>query len=648
MAKTLHFLYPAFIFISICNFPIKSFGKDKVALIVAVGNYPSGSGWETLSSSNDVPVLKNALIKQGFEEKNIAVVQDAQATRLGILKAIQDHLINKVKRGDIAVFHFSGHGQQVWDNNGDETDYYDEALVPYNSSKYYKAGIYEGENLIRDDELGDMLREVRRKLDKKGHLLTLIDACHSGSATRGFSKARGTHVRMASQAYVTAHPGKKRDENFLLDEAPDIEGLAPMVAFFSSGPHQLSYEHVAENGQGYGILSYTFSKTFGSAKKGVTYRSLFDQIRLQISSLSPRQTPQAEGFLDEELLGGNIIGTPQYFLPGVWTDSKLVQLHSGTLAGLHDSTIVAFYPVGTNDTTGIVPLALGTVVNGSLLSCDIDLDRALKGNDRNCRIYIKKQNYGNLTAKLQLEISTASLKEALLSLPKKCTAIQLVKDNPELILQEHVEEGKIFLLSKDGHAIDTFSIRTSGRYNGLIRSIRKAIVNFAQAKFLRPIEMDNPLLNIEAQFRTLEGEVIDLNERKGFRVGEQVKLRILNKGENPFYFSLMDIMPDNTLNVFIPRGNNLAIDYFLQPGAHFEDVINIAPPVGTEVLKLIASEEPLNLQAVVDTRGEEESGTHPIEILIHESYLNDRKRGGETSNVPIGSVSVRSVVFEIY
>ena len=52
----------------------------------------------------------------------------------------------------------------------------------------------EGQYLIRDEELYQAFDEVRKKLGPKGHLLVIIDACHSGSALRGGYQlgARGT------------------------------------------------------------------------------------------------------------------------------------------------------------------------------------------------------------------------------------------------------------------------------------------------------------------------------------------------------------------------------------------------------------------------------------------------------------------------
>ena len=44
---------------------------NKIALIVAISKYPASSGWGELSSQNDVKLIKEALLHQGFKEQNI-------------------------------------------------------------------------------------------------------------------------------------------------------------------------------------------------------------------------------------------------------------------------------------------------------------------------------------------------------------------------------------------------------------------------------------------------------------------------------------------------------------------------------------------------------------------------------------------------
>ncbi|MBK9017590.1 MAG: caspase family protein [Saprospiraceae bacterium] len=176
------------------------------------------------------------------------------------------HSLSKKHRRSVAVFHFSGHGQQVWDINGDELDGYDEAIVPYDSPMRFKAGVYEGTNLIRDEELGNMMAKLRKKLGKTGNVMLILDSCHSGTGTRGFATARGTDNIMADSQYIKSNFTQAFDENSL-DKSKAV-GLASMVSFFGASPNQLNYETISAEGKEVGSLSYAFSQTFAEADKG--------------------------------------------------------------------------------------------------------------------------------------------------------------------------------------------------------------------------------------------------------------------------------------------------------------------------------------------------------------------------------------------
>ena len=80
------------------------FCQEKIALIVAIGDYPPESGWMKINSHNDVPLVMDALLAQGFQEEDITVLKDADATKKGIVKAIRSQLINRAKRGRGRLF----------------------------------------------------------------------------------------------------------------------------------------------------------------------------------------------------------------------------------------------------------------------------------------------------------------------------------------------------------------------------------------------------------------------------------------------------------------------------------------------------------------------------------------------------------------
>lgn len=170
--------------------------QQKHALIVAVGKYMPGSNISPIASVNDIKYIKAALYKNGFPSKQIDSLKDAQATKAAILRSL-DALAAKVNKDDIVLIHFSMHGQQIRDQKEtgrDEDDGFDEALIPYDVKKpQYFPGVYTGENHLRDDDLAPKLNAIRNKLGSNGSLLVLIDACHSGTATRAseFAISRG-------------------------------------------------------------------------------------------------------------------------------------------------------------------------------------------------------------------------------------------------------------------------------------------------------------------------------------------------------------------------------------------------------------------------------------------------------------------------
>jgi hypothetical protein len=193
-------------------------------MLVGVSNYPAGSGWKKTNAQNDLFVISETLKKQGFAAENILTLKDSAATQKGILDLWQDQFLPRIKKGDMVYFQFSGHGQQVADNNDDELDGYDESIVPYDSPKSYKAGVYQGENLIRDDDLNRLFTDLRKKIGPTGHLMVVLDACHSGTGTRDVSPSRGTDQPMASETQVQS-AAKRRGDGFAKSRGDLLDAL---------------------------------------------------------------------------------------------------------------------------------------------------------------------------------------------------------------------------------------------------------------------------------------------------------------------------------------------------------------------------------------------------------------------------------------
>ena len=140
----------------------------KRALLVGISRYPQtgANPWKPLNTHQDVVQLKDALVAHGFAADDVKVLEDGDATADGIRAAFRSHLIEPAKPGDTLLFHFSGHGQQVPDDNGDEIDALDETLVPANATdQHAKEG---AKTNLRDDEIGAWLKSLGDKLRGPG------------------------------------------------------------------------------------------------------------------------------------------------------------------------------------------------------------------------------------------------------------------------------------------------------------------------------------------------------------------------------------------------------------------------------------------------------------------------------------------------
>src|SRR5690242_4266862 len=142
----------------------------KRALLVGINNYKAVP--HLMGSLNDVAAMKQILITRwGFAPEHIVTLTEQAATRSAILRALQQ-LVSEAGPNDTVVFHYSGHGSQVKDLNGDEEDGLDETLVPYDGRT---AGVPD----IVDDELDAVFAKLRAAT-----ALIVLDSCHSGTATR--------------------------------------------------------------------------------------------------------------------------------------------------------------------------------------------------------------------------------------------------------------------------------------------------------------------------------------------------------------------------------------------------------------------------------------------------------------------------------
>jgi hypothetical protein len=142
------------------------------ALLVGINKYRI-PGADLKGCVNDVTNMRDVLLKYfGFSVPEIRVIVDERATKRNIMDRLR-WLVEGAKAGDILLFHFSGHGSQIRDREGDELkDHMDEILCPHDMD-------WDG-TFISDDELKSLFDGL-----PDGVILDVVlDCCHSGTGTR--------------------------------------------------------------------------------------------------------------------------------------------------------------------------------------------------------------------------------------------------------------------------------------------------------------------------------------------------------------------------------------------------------------------------------------------------------------------------------
>lgn len=143
----------------------------KRAVLVGINAYPTSP---LKGCVNDVSAMFDLLTQApfSFPPDNVRVLVDARATTAAIKERLE-WLVAGLVPGDTAVFHYSGHGSQVRDRDGDElADHMDEILCPVDLDWVTK--------VVTDDDLAGYLKRV----PAGANCYVILDSCHSGTGTR--------------------------------------------------------------------------------------------------------------------------------------------------------------------------------------------------------------------------------------------------------------------------------------------------------------------------------------------------------------------------------------------------------------------------------------------------------------------------------
>ena len=265
----------------------------KRAFLVGINRYQI-AGADLRGCVNDVKDLSAALVNwHGFRKSDITVLTDLAATKKAMQAGIKA-LLRDSKKGDVAVFHYSGHGSHVPDDNRDEADGRDEILCPTD---------LDWDDPLRDDWLRATLDSVRAGVN----LTVIMDCCHSGTNTREVlppdapvkqrylpspSTLKAVESGRSEPRKVTS---ELRGSSRAARKGRDIvKAELPEVLITGCRDTQTSADAFI-NGRFNGALTFALVDAIRKGRGRLTYRQLHDRAAAVLKTRKFEQVPQLEG-----------------------------------------------------------------------------------------------------------------------------------------------------------------------------------------------------------------------------------------------------------------------------------------------------------------------------------------------------------------
>lgn len=274
---------------------------NKKALIVGI-NY-SGTSHELRGCVNDARTMET-MLSTHFGFNDISLILDRDATTANILAGL-NALVDGAAPGDILFFHYSGHGSQMIDKNGDEADGLDEIIAPYDLD--WK------EKVIRDDDM----KAIFDRVPAGASLVVVLDCCNSGG---GLDQAN-EYISPVDAPYVA----DTEDGRFL----PPPENIMLMERKVPHKPRSIqskninrtgvlltgcrSYQTSADAyiaGRYQGAFTYMLTETLHEHDYDIVYKDLIDIVNQKMVHYGFTQRPQLDGpvdFHDDRFLSRTLV-----------------------------------------------------------------------------------------------------------------------------------------------------------------------------------------------------------------------------------------------------------------------------------------------------------------------------------------------------
>ncbi|MCA9544998.1 MAG: caspase family protein [Myxococcales bacterium] len=254
--------------------------EHRFAVVVGVDRYPDPQLNDLKSAVADARLFGATLRDHfGFPPDQIRLLTDEAATHAGIVGALR-WLETQAGPDRSVVFYFAGHGSRTRDQSGDEPDQYDETLVPFDAHRDPSRPPLD----LVDDTFGAL---VRRIAAKGGGTTIILDACHSGTGTKGDDIAR---TAVPFEAFGDAG----------LPDAKDPEGSPRYVSLAGAADDQQAVERPVRYPDGrvgpyHGLFTWHLVQALKAAGPGETWAQVVQRVGAGMRTAKVHQTPQLEG-----------------------------------------------------------------------------------------------------------------------------------------------------------------------------------------------------------------------------------------------------------------------------------------------------------------------------------------------------------------
>lgn len=558
---------------------------QKRALAIGINKYAYlPSHYQLKGCINDVEVMVRVLQdKFGFSSENITFLQDEKATREGILGAM-DALVESVQENDIVVIHYSGHGSQMTDREGDEADGLDETIVPYDSGRNGYPN-----NDITDDEV--YLRLL--KLTQVTPFVTLIfDCCHSGTISRDPFGVNSRWVEPDKRPVEQLPPSPIPTDmiSAISDGRRDVgaSGWLPLgkkyVLIAGCRDEESSYEYnftQSEKVITHGTLTYFLSQELFKAEPGTTYRDIFERVSMEVSAVRSRQHPQMEGARDREIFGVQDI-EPMRFVSVKQRQKKTLTLAAGAAHGVTTNSKWAIYPSATKLISNeISPLGMVEITDVYAVTSKAKIVSEHETLTANCRAVETSHFYGEM--RLIVDVQAPGNYE------KAVTGLRELIDLSDLLRQAQKDEdayARIYLIpprtaagdndpvpqlgaisqaiwavvGKDGRLMmPTHAVEDFGASVKIFNNLEK-VARYQQALLLKNPN-PNSLLKDKIKFilkrQASDGNWVVAEPEKDtgyvvFAEGDRIAAEITNLHDAPVYVAVLDFGLTGSVSLLHP------------------------------------------------------------------------------------------------